>query len=90
MSLCVLFQRMYLIWFSTKHNLAEDHGSCTGGPVFSRPHGSLLFSQERASWSGAQLLTPFHGLSTDFKYSLSISFLFTAMLFACLSILQIL
>ena len=37
MSMHVVFQRMYLIWFSTKHNVAEDPGSCTSGPVFSGP-----------------------------------------------------
>jgi len=33
----VVFQRMYLIWFSTKHSLAEDPGSRTSGPVFPGP-----------------------------------------------------
>jgi hypothetical protein len=35
-------------------------------------------SLEGASWSGPELLAPVHGLSTDLKCSLSISFLFTA------------
>jgi hypothetical protein len=68
MSLYVVFQRMYLIWFSTKRSLAKDPGSCNGGYVFSEPPWLITVLLRARQLPGPELLTPVHGLSADYKY----------------------